>query len=418
MTPTRVAVALAAVVASELVAMAILEAVPHWSPPVRAVLDAAVLLILALPIILAMLVAPLVREVRQRRDAEERLHAAQTALRASEELHRVTLSSINEAVFLLDEHGRFVFVCPNVRLVFQLDPEDVRRLGTIDELLGAGLYDPGLIATVGEVNDVEREFQRADGERRVGLVNLRRVEIGGAFALCTCRDVTDRVRARRAEQAAHRRLQALARRFIGVQESERERVARELHDEAGQSLTGLKLGLKVVETRTADDPELQMLCSELRQAADDVHEGLHRLAVSLRPAALSQLGLERAVAEHLAAVGGRSGLAVRFTTEGAVEEGAGYAVGTAVYRFVQEALTNVIRHARATTVNVILERRNGTLLAVVEDDGCGFPPDRGNGSEGLGITGMRERAEVLGGLIRIVSSPGAGSTVAMEIPVS
>ena len=216
------------------------------------------------------------------------------------------------------------------------------------------------------------------------------------------------------------RLQALSRRLVEVQESERHYIAQELHDEAGQALASLMVGLRLVE-RDSDNPEkVAARCRELKQIADGVLENLHRLAIDLRPASLDHLGLVAALRHYTERISEDQSLVVQFQTIGKIERMPGE-VETAIYRIVQEALTNVIRHAHATHADILLERRGDQLIVVVEDDGVGFDlqaPKTGQGGRRLplGMIGIRERADMLGGLVTIESAPGKGTTILLEVP--
>jgi PAS domain S-box-containing protein len=116
---------------------------------------------------------------------------AYAALRESEELHRATLGSISDAVFLLDDAGAFVFICPNVDVIFGYVPDEVRAMGRVGRLLGEELYDAGELARLGEIRNIDREVVAKSGERRTVLIHLKRVSIQGGTVLCTCRDVTE-----------------------------------------------------------------------------------------------------------------------------------------------------------------------------------------------------------------------------------
>jgi signal transduction histidine kinase/DNA-binding response OmpR family regulator len=211
-------------------------------------------------------------------------------------------------------------------------------------------------------------------------------------------------------------LQALSRRLVEVQEAERGHVARELHDETGQALSSLLLGLSLLE-REAGQPEAVVARAvELAVLADEMLENLHRLAMNLRPAALDHLGLVAALDQYGASLGHQHGLTVQFETVGLGEERLLPEVETAIYRIVQEALTNVLRHARATRVDVLLERRGDRVVTIVEDDGVGFDPGAAGESGRLGLFGMRERAKMLGGTLVVESTPGTGATVLVEVP--
>jgi PAS domain S-box-containing protein len=217
-------------------------------------------------------------------------------------------------------------------------------------------------------------------------------------------------------QAAGTRLQTLSRRLVEVQETERRSIALELHDEASQSLTSLLFGLRLLEKGLAGSETAAAQIADLKRITEAVMEDLHRLATDLRPASLEHLGLVRALRQHLARVERTSGIAVGFMARGLEEERLPNAVEITIFRVVQEALTNVLRHARASRVDVLAERRGDRVVVVVEDDGVGFDPERTELGGRLGRVGMRERAEALGGTLTVESSPGAGTTVAVEVP--
>jgi len=216
-------------------------------------------------------------------------------------------------------------------------------------------------------------------------------------------------------RAGRERLQSLSHRLVEVQETERRYIARELHDEAGQALTSLMVGLRLLE-REAKRPEAIVAgVTELKRMVDGVIEDLHRLAMDLRPASLDHLGLVAALRQYVEAVSDKHGLVVQFETVG-FDDRLPSDVETALYRIVQEALTNVIRHARATRVDVLLEQRGDKLIVIVEDNGVGFDPFAAMQSGRLGLFGMRERIEMLAGTLVLESAAGAGTTLLVEVP--
>jgi signal transduction histidine kinase len=202
-------------------------------------------------------------------------------------------------------------------------------------------------------------------------------------------------------------------RVVSGQELERRRLARELHDETGQALTSILLGLKGIE-EAKDEGELRQSVLQLRELVVQTLQDVRRLAVELRPKALDDFGLVPAL-EHLgAAFAEQTGIPVH------VEAALGNArladeTETALYRIVQEALTNVIKHARASTVSVVLTRKEGRVVAVIEDDGRGFDPDD-TSDERLGLLGMRERIALVDGNLSVEPRPGEGTTIVVEVP--
>ncbi|GMU67090.1 MAG: hypothetical protein AMXMBFR36_33640 [Acidobacteriota bacterium] len=217
-------------------------------------------------------------------------------------------------------------------------------------------------------------------------------------------------------QASSVRMRSLSRRLVEVQESERRNIARELHDEAGQALTSLRLGLRLLEREIGGGGSVTARVAELVQRTDAVIEGLHRLAVDLRPASLDHVGLEAALRQYARSAAAKFGLDVHFKARGFTDERLPPMVETALYRVVQEAMTNVVRHAGAKRVDVLVEQRGDRVQVMVEDDGVGFDSLLVRPGEHLGLLGMRERAEALGGTLTIESRPGGGTTVVAEVP--
>jgi signal transduction histidine kinase len=198
------------------------------------------------------------------------------------------------------------------------------------------------------------------------------------------------------------------RRIVSAQELERQRLARELHDETGQALTSILLGLKRLEGKEA--PEA---VSALRELVVATLQDVRRLAVELRPKVLDDFGLVPALERLTQGFGEQTGIAVDLEAS-TVSERLPLEVETAIYRIVQEALTNVVKHARAQRVSVLLTRVDGRIKAVIEDDGTGFDPAESDG--GIGLVGMRERIELLDGTLAVESSATSGTTIAAEVP--
>ncbi len=204
------------------------------------------------------------------------------------------------------------------------------------------------------------------------------------------------------------------RRAVEAQELERRRLARELHDETGQALTSMLLGLSALEA--AGTPEqVREAVAALRALVVSTLQDVRRLAVELRPTALDDFGLGPALKRLGQTVGEASRLDVQVEVRLSGERLPAEAE-TAVYRIVQEALTNVVKHADARHVSVLLTRKNGTVSVMIEDDGRGFDP-RSARSDGLGLRGMQERMALLDGTLVVDSTPGAGTTLVLELPL-
>jgi signal transduction histidine kinase len=277
----------------------------------------------------------------------------------------------------------------------EVDQELARRVG-----LRSGLFVPMIVAD--RPIGVIAAHNKLGPDPRFTEEDLRLTETFGARAAVAV-DLADRV----ARDAL--------RRVVEGQELERRRLARELHDETGQALTSILLGLKHVEE--ASSPETaRAAAAELREQIVDTLQNVRRLAVELRPSALDDFGLAPALERLAEAFGEQSGITVDIETN-VHSERLDPEIETALYRIVQEALTNVAKHAEATRVSIVVTRRGSSVTAVIEDDGQGFGAGGGTG-DGLGLVGMKERVGLLGGRLALESTEGAGTTVVAEVPVA
>ena len=215
-------------------------------------------------------------------------------------------------------------------------------------------------------------------------------------------------------RASSERLHSLSRRLVEVQENERRYISRELHDEAGQLLTSLMVDLRLLEKKASQPDEIKKVIAEMERSLNQVLENLHRVAMALRPASLDHVGLVGALSQHVESVGEKHGLQVSFRS-GKIRKRLPANMETILYRIVQEALTNVVRHAHATRVDVVLTVRDDKLIVIVEDNGVGFDPEATMTGEHLGLFGIRERAEMIDGKLVIESAPGKGTTLIVEV---
>lgn len=308
----------------------------------------------------------------------------------------------------------------------------------------------------GEVFDTEYRLRRADGSyrwhigRNVPLCNDEG-EIIAWFGSAT--DIEElkqtQVALRKAHDELEQRVQErtaqlkrtnqarehLMERLVNVQEEERHRISRELHDVLGQELTALLMRLQVLpewphragpesERRRSSYPSYPQQVENLRGSVKGLIELVQRLAWEMRPAELDNLGLPKALEQYVEGWSAQYGIKAAFvhnfpqfmrSTTGPIE--------VALYRVVQEALTNVQRHAHAQSVSVVLEKSDSSLTAIVEDDGRGFDPEKdeqGNerpAARRLGLLGMQERMDIVGGTLAIESTPGQGTTVYARVPL-
>jgi signal transduction histidine kinase len=206
-------------------------------------------------------------------------------------------------------------------------------------------------------------------------------------------------------------------RIIVTQENERKRIARELHDQTGQALASLMVALKILENAENYNEAKKGLAS-LKTAINKEIEAIHSLALELRPSVLDDLGLIPALDLYLDDFKVKHAIAISFVTIGFEERRPDPCIETCIYRIIQESLTNVIRHAKASSISIILEWGKGKIRGIIEDDGIGFDAEtiRTNPAR-LGLYGMEERALLLGGNFRIESEPEQGTMIIFEIPI-
>ena len=400
---------------------------------------------------------------RQAADWIERLHA-EDALRASEEKYRRLVDLLPLAVSTYDADGFLTFYNDHARDIWGWSPEvgdplhrysgsyrlfwpdgtplpqdrtltaEALRNGTTSRNREEIVEQPGgqrihmfvnidpirdaagkIVGAINVFSDVTvlkqaEEALRQSRDEMEARVRERTDDLARANAALAA-EVRERGRAEEARTE-------LLRRLATVEEDERRRISRELHDQVGQQLTFLALGLKAVRDST-DAPDRGLL-ERLQKTAEEVGRELHDLALRLRPTALDDLGLRAALQSAVEEWSRRAGVEADFHSSGLEGERLPGEVETVLYRVALEALHNVLKHAHATRFNVILERRDHHAVAIVEDDGAGFDaeaalsrPDGGR----LGLAGMRERLALVGGTLEVESTPGTGTTVFARAPL-
>jgi signal transduction histidine kinase len=213
--------------------------------------------------------------------------------------------------------------------------------------------------------------------------------------------------------SANAALRSLSQRLVEVQESERRALARELHDEIGQALTGLKLSLRMA-SRAA--PACEQPLQEPMRIIEDLMGRVRRLSLDLRPQLLDDLGLVVALEWHFERYFRQTGLRVRFENPGFTARLPVH-LETAIFRVVQEALTNTAKHGGATEVRVRLWQSNGSIGVEVKDNGRGFDPETAEVARTSGVSGMQERAELLGGKFSLEAARGKGARIRVALPL-
>jgi PAS domain S-box-containing protein len=256
---------------------------------------------------------------------------------------------------------------------------------------------------------VEEALKRAHEELEV-RVRERTAELARANASLRA-EMTERERAERARTE-------LLSRLVFAQEDERRRIAREMHDQFGEQLTALGLGIRALKDRCGADPRLGPHVNALENVAQQLDRDVDHLVWELRPTALDDLGLRAALANYVQDWSVRAGVRADLHTAGLSADRLTSEVETTLYRIAQEALNNIAKHARAENVDVILERRPDYVSLIIEDDGVGFEQaSAGTPHQGFGLLGMQERAALVGATVQIESAAGEGTTIIVRMPI-
>lgn len=340
-------------------------------------------------------------------------------VRQSEALYRMLAQHLPDGcVVLFDDALRLLLVeGPAVAAAgFVKEEVEGRTLDAIfDPAHAAALVLPFREALRGR--ELEFEFSYRDKTYLVRALPLAERPAGGARAMALALDVTARDAAQREVAESRARLERLSRLLLTAQENERRRIAREVHDELGQALTAVKIGLATSLQRALRRGSLDSE-RHVRTAAatvDQAIESVQRIILALRPGVLDNLGPIAAIEHAVQQFSERSGIAVALELPPEpLPLDADHA--TALYRTVQEALTNVLRHANARTVSVSLRLDGDDLLLRIADDGRGIGDDQLRNPRSMGILGMRERAAACGGRLDLARPPGGGTVVSMTMP--
>jgi two-component system, NarL family, sensor histidine kinase UhpB len=359
---------------------------------------------------------------------------AQEQLRASESMRRSIVNALGERIALIDGRGVILavnkaweeFGAPRAKGPVRGAVVGDNYLGLLEERGRGGTPEAGtLLAGIRAVAVRERRFFSHEYEIAVGESNrwyrtnalpLEGIELG---AVITHGDITDRMMSHVALSEAHRRLQNLSKRVLSVQEEERRNISRDLHDDIGQSLTALKIGLHRLPH---ESPSSQAdIVAECVSVADSTLDKLRDLALELRPPQLDQLGLADALGWLVERQRAATGLDIQCVVTGLEVCRPPAALETTCYRIAQEALNNATRHAKAKRIVVTVECDGPLLKLAVQDDGAGFDAEtarmRSLQSGSLGLISMDERAQLAGGRLKVRTVVGGGTTVTVMFPI-
>lgn len=347
------------------------------------------------------------------------------------ELHRAILNNIPDQAWLKDTESRYVLV--NEAFISACGRSESEIIGSTPDKVWPSELGKVYLST--DRAALEGSGRRRYEETRYGAdgtlrwfdtvkMPIRDDDGRVAGTVGISRDITDLKRSQTELLESRSQLRQLSAYLQSIREAERTRISRELHDELGQLLSGLRLGLTYLQTQTDASTaghagHVQML----KDLVDETMDAVHRIASDLRPAVLDELGLHAALEWLTESFTQRNGLPceLRLSMSEAFAHAIGSERSTAIFRIVQESLTNVSRHAQASEVVVDLRACDDHCLLSITDDGCGMDTSRDAGSDtssgSLGLLGMRERALMLGGQLSVLSEPGRGTRVDARIPL-
>ncbi len=358
----------------------------------------------------------LLRDINTRRQAEERLRESEARLQALFRAAPIGLGlmvdwvieEVNQTLCQLLGYAREELIGKSVRLLYSSQADF--------DFVGNEKYRQ--IRNQG-VGAVETRWRRQDSATLDIMLDSAAIDPddlsrGVAFSAM---DITERKQAEARLVESAERLQQLSRRLLSVQEEERRALARELHDDFGQQLAALKLNLAMLE-RDLRDPTHRARLADCIQIVEYVRESIQNTARQLRPAILDDLGLAEALHWYARSQAERSGCAIE--VQDRLPALLSPKLETAVFRIVQEAVNNALRHGQARRINIAVAVERGELMLAIQDDGVGFDPDVRAAEDklGLGLIGMGERAELLGGRYTFASRPGAGVRIEVTIPLA
>ena len=359
-------------------------------------------------------VSGVVREITARKEAEQ-------AHRRIEERYRSIVETAEEGIWLVDREWRITFVNRRLTRMFGYTAEEMlgRHISEfMDEEERRAAPEHMRVREQGQRSTHDSKFRRKDGSVLWAIVAGNPIldeqrRFTGALALIA--DITARKEAEEKLRQSAEALEALSRCLLEVQETERQALARELHDEVGQSLTLLKLA--VDRCRQADPAEVRFRLEETQAMLGELVRRVRNMSLDLRPSMLDDFGLLPALLWQFDRYRTQTQIEVLFTQVGLEGRRFGAHAETAVFRIVQEALTNVARHAGVRAVSVHVGAQDEVLRVQVQDNGQSFDVEAAlRADASIGLRGMFERARLLGGRLEINSDPGAGTFLTARVP--
>lgn len=345
----------------------------------------------------------------------------QQALRQRSELLQTIFDNIPVMISIFDAAGRLTLANREWERVLGWPVEEAKRTDFLAELYPDPVDRRRVVEFMRRAEHHWADFTTRTRSGEVIETSWARLALADGASLGFGQDITARKRTEERLRQSHDELRALSARLRAAREEESARIARQVHDEVGQTLTALRLDVAWLERQLQPSPPAaaEAAAQKLRdmtQLLDSALDAVHRIASELRPGVLDKLGLEAAVEWYVEDFEKRTGICCRLRSRLQGGNAVAPETATALFRILQEALTNVARHAGATEVEIRLAGEAGRVLLDVADNGRGIPEERVADSRSLGLLGMRERAWALGGHLEVRRNPGRGTSVAVSLP--
>lgn len=344
-------------------------------------------------------------------------------LRASEAKYRNLVQNAGSGILVSDAHGHILTANRAALSIFRYaTEEEIAAASAMQFFVNADdvkrLLEP--IGQTGMAKGFEAPMRRRDGDAFWASLNaiVQITESGERQYLVIVDDATARKHAERELAASRQNLRLLAQRLEEAREDERTSLARELHDQIGQTFTAIRMDLgRVVRRLGPDEQEAKALLDGITQMVDEGTNDVRRISSELRPGALDDLGLAGALEFYLEQTGPRAGFDFTFDSDGELS-GLDASRSTALFRVFQELVTNVVRHSGADRVDVSLGHSGNDCVLTVSDNGCGIDTNEANNSRSLGIVGMKERLLPYDGELHFQGEPGKGTTARVIMPLA
>jgi PAS domain S-box-containing protein len=355
-------------------------------------------------------------DIEDRKEAEEALQRSARELREREELYRLLTEKANDFVRVHDLETRSIYGSPSVERLYGRKPAYLFEFAHPEDLESCRQWWSRILAGSTELSlwrVCDREGRWRWMETRASLIQHQ----GQPHVMTVCRDVTERKEVEEALRGSEQQLHELVGRLNTAREDEAKRIARELHDDLGQKLTALNMGLAALELKLADaTPGQRAQIARMHATVDQTIEVVQELSSELRLGQLDVLGLTAAIEWQLKEFSRRSKIPCTVTRLDEIAH-LSDAQSTAVFRILQEALTNIVRHAGATRVGISLQAGPDELALGISDNGRGVTAAELHDRKAIGLLGMRERAQNVGGTVTITGETGRGTTVLVTIPL-